>query len=360
MSPRVGIDLLPAVTHAPGLGRYAREFVRAAVQLEHGYDLRLFEIGGGQRLFDRGTLGLDGRGLVHRASHLPRRAFELWSRLTGRDAARVLGGVDLFHRILPDYPPVKGCRQLLPLAELPRTPSSIETLHRMDGLLVFSQAYERRLIDEFGLPAERVFRVPVGCDHWTRDLGARRPARERRVIVLGAIRSARDPLSILHAFEELRDGGVDAQLLFVGRPGNVAHAFDEARRTSIHASAVEWIDEPVEAHMPALVAGSSLLVHLAHDEGTAVTPLEALAFGLPAVVSALPAFEEALGAHALYVEAEAQKQPERLAALLERGLAAADSDDATRARREHAATFTWADNARQTFRVWDELLRDSG
>ena len=47
--PRVGIDYLQAVSHAPGVGRYAREMVRALVRQANCPDLRLFEWGRGGR-----------------------------------------------------------------------------------------------------------------------------------------------------------------------------------------------------------------------------------------------------------------------------------------------------------------------
>lgn len=377
MSPRIGIDYLPAVCHAPGVGRYARELVRALVQLEACPQLALFEVGGGERLFDDAALGLDpvasrtvedGRSQMRPArpvrrmrSRLPRRAVELLHRLTRVGADRLLGGVDLFHRVRPDYPPVSRALELLPVPELPARGSSADerlarALERADDALVFSDHYRREVARRYGLSSERVHRVPIGCDHWLRDLAHRTPeaSARPRLLVLGAVRRERHHAVILDAFERLRAGGCDAELLLVGRAGDAAQAFRGQLAASPANAAVRWIDQPREADMPALVAGSSCLVHLAEDEGTAVTPLEAFAMGLDVVASRLPAFAEALGEQALLLE-DGPPVVERLAdalacAIERRGPRLAD------ARRARAAEFSWRENARLTIDVWQRML----
>ena len=56
--PRVGLDLWPATTHAPGAGRYARELVRALARLTAPPRLSLLDVGPGARIQASG-LGLD-------------------------------------------------------------------------------------------------------------------------------------------------------------------------------------------------------------------------------------------------------------------------------------------------------------
>ena len=96
---RVGLDYLPAVTHAPGAGRYARELVRALVRLEEpaGLDLRLLQLGGARATIGEPALGLAGARVRPRLRRLrlPRR---LAARI-GLTPERLLGRLDLFHRV---------------------------------------------------------------------------------------------------------------------------------------------------------------------------------------------------------------------------------------------------------------------
>lgn len=109
--------------------------------------------------------------------------------------------------------------------------------------------------------------------------------------------------------------------------------------------------------MPRIVAGATLLVHLADDEGTAVTPLEACALGPAIVASRLPAFEEALGEEADYVDTlEAIRDPGVLARALELGFERFRDPLRTKARHAVATRHTWSGNARKTLEVWRHLL----
>jgi glycosyltransferase involved in cell wall biosynthesis len=246
---------------------------------------------------------------------------------------------------------------VLPVPELPPEASAADqrlgqVLRRMAGVFVFSDAYAREVVRRHDVDPARVHRAHVGCEHWSRDLQRPvEPSGVPRILVLGAIRSARDPLAVLEGFAELTRGGVQAELCFVGRPGDAAPAF--RLRLEALASSVRWIDEPREEDMPELVAGSALLLHLAGDEGTPVTPLEAFAMGLDVVADPLPAFREALGDEALYC---ADHEPRTLARRLEEALARREDLAARDRRRARAAEYRWETTARETLAGWARVL----
>ena len=374
---RIGLDYLPAVCHAPGIGRYARELVRALVRLEHPPELALFEIGGGKRTMEA-QLGLpgapghsgnpdsSGNSIRRRRSRLPRRFVRSLHRLTGWGAERWLGRIDLFQRCLVDYPPVNGVPEVMPVVELPPAGSAADlalgnAVARSAAALVFCEHYAREVPARYGINARRVHQVRVGCEHWERERneptdGATDNGHTPRLIALGAIRKERKPLALLRGFEALRSRR-PARLVFVGAPGSAA---DELRHALAHSPAradVEWISAPVEADMPHLVAGAAALVHLAFEEGTPVTPLEAFAAGLPVVASPLPAFEEALGELGRFVADD--EDPNDLSAALEEALEPRETAAADR-RRALASNFTWDENARATLDVWRGIVGAQG
>ncbi|TDJ78025.1 MAG: glycosyltransferase [Planctomycetota bacterium] len=363
MSPRIGLDYLPAVCHAPGIGRYGRELVRALVQLPDVPELRLFEVGGGERAMEGAPLGLAGASVFRRSSRAPRRAVEWLHRVTGLGADRLLGGVDLFHRMHAGYPPVSAALQLLPLAELPPAGSRADAalagaLDGIDDVLVFCEHYREQVARRYGMSGERVHTVAVGCDHWRRDLADATvaPATPARLLVLGAVRSERHPLAVLRALEALRAGGVEAELVFIGRPGDAAGDLRRALRASPAGDVVRWIESPVERDMPALLASATVLVHLADDEGTAVTPLEAFSLGVPVVATRLPAFEEALGGGAELLPAPDTHAPAALAEAIARAIRGRSDGPAAAHRRALAEAYPWDRNARETLGLWRRIL----
>ena len=366
--PRLGIDYWPATTHAPGVGRYVRELVRALVRLETPPHLRLFDVGPGPRTLPEAALGLETDARIRRLRlSLPRRVLTACS--WALDARRMLGGVELFHRVFPAQPPVRGGSQVLALSEVPRHRSAAEEslltcledsrgaggASRIGDVIVMSRHARDLAREQLGLEADRIHLVPVGCDHWVRDVPPlAQPPGPPTLLVLGATDRRRRHAAILAAFNLLRARDMEARLVFSGRRGDAAGEVAAAISSSPWRHEITWHDAPREADMPGRVAEAAVLIHLSDDEHTPVTPLEACAAGVAVVASALPAFGEALGNEAALLPCEAP--PEAIAEALTGALASAQ-DPAARARRiQLASAYTWEQCARATQTVWKRIL----
>ena len=362
---QVGIDYLPAVSHAPGVGRYVRELVRALVRLEERPELALYEVGRAERVMDGPSLGLTpGDPRVKRCvSQRSRRLLGFAPLARWRCADRALGGVDLFHQVLHDAPPIDTALESFALSELPARGSRTERrlgerLARARAVLVFSSEFAERVRQRFALPASKVEHVHVGCEHWRRDLARiERAVSPARLLVLGATRSERRHTAILAACERLVLDGMQLQLVLAGRKGPAEALFADRLARSPIKERVERHVDPREAALPMLVASCHVLVHLSDDEGTPVTPLEAFAIGLDVVASRLSAFEETLGAEALWVDNdEAVRAPDRLAATLARAIERRQDMNLATKRELLAREYTWERNARETLAIWERLV----
>ena len=364
MSSRLAIDYPPGPGHAPGLGRYIRELVRALVRLEDTPPLCLIEAGRAPTPMEGAPLGLEDPGVVAAFERvrlrLPRRALTLAGRLGDLAGRRALTGAALLHRTTLELagPRERNGRLRIPhtiaIAEFPQAGSAAdEALAARCGaasaVLVFSADAATRVVERYGVAASR---VPVGCDHWVRELPREpvAPRATRDILVLGAVRASRRPLEVLRAFEALRASGETARLLWVGRPGDLAASFRRALSASAFANDVRWIEAPLEERMARCVSGATALLHLADDEATPVTPLEALRAGLPVVASRLPAFEEALGSSASWIDAT---DPGEIAEALR---VAISMRDQISARIAVAAPYTWEAAARAHLGVWEPIL----
>jgi glycosyltransferase involved in cell wall biosynthesis len=358
---RVGLDYHPAVTHAPGAGRYARELVRALVRLDDAPELRLLEVGGERASIGEPALGLADapRSPRRRRLRVPRR----WIARLGIGADRLLGGVDLFHRVHPDWPPVSRAVEVQPVAELgPPGGEGDAALSarfvRGAHAVVFSAGGAELVAERFGLPSARVHRTPVGCEHWARVLPEPGPRDEEPAyaVVLGSVRRDRRHVAIARAFESLWRRQVIGRLFVLGGRGDAADAFEEVLLGLEARDQVRWIERPREGQHPPLVASAAVLVHLASNELTPVTPLEGLSFGTPVVASRIPAFEEALGGEARLVEESEADDPEALAAAIEAAAESARDPEAEARRRAVAARFSWAGCAEATLAAWRAIL----
>ncbi len=365
---RIGIDYRPAVSHAPGVGRYARELVRALVRLDDAPELALLEIGRAPAAVPESALGLQGIG--DRARRLsrpwPRRAVDLLGRV-GFGADRLAGGVDLFHQVRLPLLRVSRAPWTVALSELPPEGSASEAslsreLQGAAAVLVASEHFADEVTRRLGVAPGCVRRVPVGCDHWARELTEPPPrADPALVLVLGAPGPQRRPELILEAVEALHRGGRRCRLHFAGAGSGGAFAERLARSTL--GGAVSW-DLPGEDRLPGIVASASVLVHLNDEEGTPVTPLEAFAVGTPVVASRIAAFEEALSGLATLLDtppvADGGSFVDVLADAIDRAIEDAATGRGEAARRALARSFPWSAAAARTLEVWRELLAHDG
>ncbi|MGE5762534.1 MAG: glycosyltransferase, partial [Mycobacterium leprae] len=84
-------------------------------------------------------------------------------------------------------------------------------------------------------------------------------------------------------------------------------------------------------------------------EGFGLPPLQALACGVPVVVSDLPVFREVLGPFATYVPSG---DPDALAAAVARALRDDRGEAPRRARQSYARRYTWQRCAAETMRAY--------
>lgn len=359
----VGVDYWPATTHAPGVGRYVRELVRALARSERELRLKLLDVGPGARSIGEPHLGLAGREHLRLRAKAPRRLLT-WSARIGLGADRLLGGCDVFHSAFPASPRASRAPQTCAVSEFPAPAEEARFaagLRQCAGVITFSRHAAQLLVERFQLDPTRVHAVAVGCEHWRRTLKHEPPLDDPpRVLVLGRLDEGRNPLAVLRACEQLVAGGQDLRLAYVGRPGDAYDALRAYVTRSPMSSRVSWSSTPREEELPDLVARSTVLVHLCDDALTPVTPLEALATGCDVVSTRAPAVVEALGPHALWLEGPARDvAPAELAARVAAAIARRHDPLQRRARQALAAAYSWRRHADLTLEIWRDLLRDS-
>jgi glycosyltransferase involved in cell wall biosynthesis len=361
---RIGIDYWPATTHGPGVGRYTRELVRALARCADTPDLALFDFGPGPRGVPSQALGLERapRGWSRLTADFPRGVLGGLAVL-GLGADRLLGGCDLFHQVRAGEPPLGRLPRVLALAELPlargAARSRLERAFEGDPeLVVFSNAARIALVEIFGRDPARVHALPVGCEHFMRDVAPRDDLEgPARVVALGRSDTARGALVLWRACERLLAEGRELELVWCGRPGDAAAQLRAARADSRWSARLHLWEEPREEDLPALLAGACVLVHVNSQEWTPVTPLEGLAAGAAVLVNRLPAFEEALGTAVHWAPASTGEQDAAVLAVeLERALTSGCDPAARRERRRYAEPFTWDRNAALTADLWRRIL----
>lgn len=106
------------------------------------------------------------------------------------------------------------------------------------------------------------------------------------------IEPRKDLATVLHAWELVRPEAGDHRLLLAGKAGwRVSEVVERARRTP----GVELLGEVPDDALPGLYAHAGAFVTASRNEGFGLPVLEAMAFGVPIVASAIPAHLEVGG-----------------------------------------------------------------
>jgi glycosyltransferase involved in cell wall biosynthesis len=208
---------------------------------------------------------------------------------------------------------------------------------------VFSQG---EIVRHIGLPASKVRVIPLGMRP---SPGVTAQSREPIVLYVGSVFERRRVDRLMAAFDAVADQVPAAQLEIVGenrtrRPRIDLNALRELsrHRDRIHLRA--YVDDDTLA---GLYARASVFAFLSEYEGFGLTPLEAMAAGVPPVLLDTPVARETAGPAAVYVPATGGS--EVVASAIVKTLT---DQDARRGLLEHAPAvlgrYNWTATAAQT------------
>jgi alpha-1,3-rhamnosyl/mannosyltransferase len=240
------------------------------------------------------------------------------------------------------------------------------TVQKVDHVITDSEAIRAEVIDDLGVPAERVtaihLAVTPGCR--ARPASELKPSLDRWGLILGeyllftgAIEPRKNLLGVLRAISNLQGRRPDLPpLILVGPPGWRNREIRD--RLAKAGPRVRYLGFLPGEEMAALMAGCAAFVMPSLYEGFGLPVLEAMASGVPVVTSRGGALEEVAGDAAVLVD---PKDTDEIAAGIEKIL-----DDTT--LREsliqkglaRAAQFSWERTARETLRVYEQAIASKG
>ncbi len=320
--------------------------------------------------------------LGHRTVPGPRKLLALsWSALGRPRIDRALGDPDLVHALHPWAPTptraplVTTVHDLIPMLH-PEWHGRVESwafrrgvAHARDHaarIIAVSQLASDVITSEVGIEPDRIRVVWEGAgDEFRRrpdarevaDVCARHGVEPRRfLVVVGAVSNRKNLTVLLRAVARTDPSLLGAPaLLAAGPPGQGAEAVRaEVERLGLE-DRVRFAGYVPSADLPVLVGSSLALVHPSRDEGFGITPIEAMAAGVPAIASNAGSIPEVAGAAAVLVG------PDDVDGWAAAITSVATDDDRRRALiaagDRHQEVFRWSRAAAETMAVHDEVLR---
>jgi len=242
---------------------------------------------------------------------------------------------------------------------------------RAAAVVTISEFSKGELVDRLSVPPGSVHVIPPGIGPGgpppspkptpspTPVPSRQPPAPAPRVLFVGSIFNRRHVVDLIHAFTPIARAHPDASLDIVG--DNRSYPKQDLRRTIADdrvEGQVRWHEYVTDARLADLYAHAGAFAFLSEYEGLGLTPLEALAAGVPPVLLDTPVARESCGDAAVYVglgEVSA----------ITRALDAVLFDAATRSRILGAAPaalarYSWPRAARETLAVLEAAASAGG
>ena len=359
---RILVDYRPALRERTGVGEFVHELARAlaATTIPPSSDeIVLFSSSWKDRPAPALAFEMPAARIVDR--YIPVRALLWsWNRLEWPPVEWLAGDCDVVHSQSPMLIPARRAAQVVTIhdldflkhpeqmaAEIRRDYPRLARSHaaRADAVVVSSQYAAREVTRELGLAPDRVHICPPGAPPWARDVIQRRAgSRGRRILFVGTLSARKNVGTLLDAYTLLRSRVPNAPPLTLAGHTTPASAQWEARLKEPplagHVDITGYVDE---GRRLALFAEARMLVLPSYEEGFGLPVLEAMACGVPVVVSSRGSLPEVAGAAADPVD------PDDVEGLVARMTAMLDDQQAECAARlglEQAARYNWPACAR--------------
>lgn len=262
---------------------------------------------------------------------------------------------DLSTLLYPEFHP--SARATFMNAELPKT------LRRACHLITDSEFVRAQVIAQFSWPAHQVTAIALGVDRRFHP----RPASETSAVLdayrlthgaytlcVATIEPRKNIERLVQAHQALPEAlRLRYPLVLVGAPGWNSEALHR-RIKQLQGPGLRYLDYVPQQHLHDLYAGARLFAFVSIYEGFGLPVIEAMASGIPVLISDSGSLSEVGGS------AAGKVNPLDVVAIRD-GLAQALQDDgwrseATAAGLASAAELTWARCYQQTTRLYRQLL----
>ncbi len=332
---RIAYDVTPLSHPRTGVGNYILGALKGMLAADRGTpEHELIAFGPvsirGRRLLDGALAGLavEQRIVTVPFAHATRRA---WGALGRPPVERFLGRIDVLHfsdwmlppqrtavraTMVHDLGPLRFPERLHPRTVSMHTATAREAA-KCDIVFTNSSFTANDVVERLGIPLERLRVAYPGVDDRYRPEGERRD--------LGR------PYVFTTATEDWRKNRGTAELAVRLLNGELTLA-------ALGHGSLGYVREE---ELPALYRGASVFAYPSRFEGFGMPVIEAMACGVPCVVSSHPSLDEACGDAAVRAD---PASPEEFADGIRRALA--DRDELVQRGLEHARRFTWLETGR--------------
>ena len=355
---RILVDYRPALRERTGVGEYVHELAKALAGPPAGAlddQITLFTSSWKDR--PAPTLASEMSASVRIVDvRIPVRALVWsWNRIEWPPVEWFAGACDVVHSQSPLLIPSTGAAHVVTVhdldflrhpdqmtAEIRRDYPALARSHaaRADAVIVSSQYAAGEVMRELQIDPARLHVCPPGRPSWSDEVRARRTtSRREHILFMGTLSLRKNVGTLLEAYSLLRASKADAPPLVLAGHGTPASARWEARCEQPplkgHVEITGYVDLATRID---LYEHAAMLVLPSYEEGFGLPVLEAMACGVPVIVSSRGSLPEVAGPAATPID------PDNAEAFAREMHAVLDDDPSDRIARglAQASRYSWS------------------
>lgn len=312
---RLLIDYRPALRERTGVGEFVHELAKALTdRARHGDSAEVTLFTNSWKDRPAPALAVEVPAARIADVKVPVRGLVwAWNRLEWPPVEWLAGDHDVVHSQSPLLIPASRAARAVTVhdldflrhpeqmtAEIRRDYPALARAHaaRADAVIVSSQYAAGEVTRELQLAPSRVHVCPPGRPHWAADVRRRRAERReaRHILFMGTLSLRKNVGTLLEAYARLRTHLPDAPPLVLAGHRTPASTRWEARceqpPLNGHVTITGYVDPQQRID---LYADAAMLVLPSYEEGFGLPVLEAMACGVPVIVSSRGSLPEVAG-----------------------------------------------------------------
>lgn len=174
-------------------------------------------------------------------------------------------------------------------------------------VITISQSTKNDLVKVYKVDPEKIQIIPLGFDkdifqpltyeQAQSSLDRFGLVYQKYILFVGTLQPRKNISSLVNAFVKLKkEHHIEEKLVIVGKRGWLWEPIEEKiRQANKLTSGIKYLDYVEQSDLNSIIAGASLLTLPAFYEGFGLPPLEAMASGVPVVVSNVSSLPEVVG-----------------------------------------------------------------
>jgi glycosyltransferase involved in cell wall biosynthesis len=325
----IAIDAAPlGEQRKTGVAQYTSHILKELSILDPVNEYALFGIPCKGKVIDFESRNFKAKGLPCRS--ILSLHWYIWTfwYYTGFSCQLKADNPDLFISTYPSMPPYFNCPGIVFIYDL--TPLSIKYGHRADFKLRFrlqvtnavkrashivtiSQSTKNEIVKYFGINPQKIDIIFPGFDSEVFKPGqdVNHIEQVKRafgidgsyILYIGTLEPKKNVIRLVDAFCQLKkQKGISEKLVLAGKRGwNEVEIFDQIMRSGMENEVIYTGYVP-DAEVPFLMSGAEVFVFPSLHEGFGIPPLEAMACGIPVIVSNTSSLPEVVGDAGMLVD----------------------------------------------------------